>query len=87
MLIAHTIDKHNGKPLYRVMTATVAERLSEEETHEAFIQLHEKMKTPDPGNPNLWVVKIAGYKMLGILNSDAGPSIKNILTLLFPEDD
>jgi len=86
MVIAHTIDTHNGKPVYRAMTASVAEGLSEKEIHEAFTRLHEKMKTPDPENPNLWTVRIGDFKLWGILDPGAGPSKEDVLTLLFPED-
>ena len=86
MKIAHTIEQQNNKKLFRVFTATVAEKLSEEEIHEAFIQLREKMKTPDPENPNLWTVKIGDFKLWGILDPGAGPVKEDVLTLLFPED-
>jgi len=79
-----TIKKSNS--IYRVMTAAVADKLSDAEIHEAFEQLHEKMKTPDPDNPNLWIVHVRNHKLWGILDHGAGPSQKDLLTLLFPED-
>ena len=75
-----------NKPLYRVMTANVSAMLSPEQIQEAFNQLLEKMKVPDPDNPNLWVVVIGKYKLWGILDHGAGPDQEDLLTLLFPED-
>jgi len=86
MKTAYTIEQRNNKKLFRVFTATVFERLTEPEIHEAFTQLHEKMKTPHPENPNLWVVNVDGYKLWGILDPGAGPAREDVLTLLFPED-
>jgi len=86
MKIAHTIDQQDNKKLFKVFTATVAEKLTESEIHEAFAQLHEKMKTPDPENPNLWVVNVAGNRLWGILDPGAGPAKEDVLTLLFPDD-
>ncbi len=68
------------------MTANVSTTLSPEQIQEAFNQLQEKMKVPDPENPNLWVVAIGKYKLWGILDHGAGPSQEDLLTLLFPED-
>jgi len=82
----HTDEKINTNPIHRVMTAAVAEKLSEAEILEAFEKLYEKMKTPDRDNPNLWVVHIGNFKLWGILDHRAGPSQEDLLTLLFPED-
>ena len=82
----HTVEKTNFKPIHRVMTAAVADKLSDTESHKAFEKLYEKMKTPDPDNPNLWVVHIDTHKLWGILDHRAGPSQEDLLTLLFPED-
>ena len=86
MKIAHTIEQQDNKKLFRVYTATVAEKLTESEIHEAFTQLHEKMKTPDPDNPNLWTVTIDSRKIWGILDEGAGPDGEDLFTILFPED-
>ena len=69
-----------------VATAHVAEELSLEQINLAWQQLREKMKTPDPDNPNLWVVWIDGHKLWGILDEKAGPNGEDVFTILFPED-
>jgi len=86
MKIANKIEKHNGRTMYRVISASVDKRLSGKEIYEVFTQLHEKMKTPDPENPNLWTVRIGDFKLWGILDPGAGPANEDVLTLLFPED-
>ncbi len=70
-----------------VVTRNVATTLSPKQIDEAMTQLHEKMKFPDPGNPDLWTVEIdGGYRLWGILDHGAGPKGEDVLTLLFPED-
>ena len=87
--MAWSLLKDGASPVRSVslyLLISVAERLSKKETHEAFTKLHEAIKTPDPDNPNLWVVTVAGYTLWGIFDPGAGPSKEDVLTLLFPED-
>jgi hypothetical protein len=70
-----------------VVSRRVATTLSPEQIGEAMTQLHERMKSQDPDNPDLWTVEIdPGYKLWGILDHGAGPDGEDVLTLLFPED-
>jgi hypothetical protein len=69
-----------------VATAHVTAELSEEQLSRAYHELREKMKTPDPDNPNLWTVIIDGRKLWGILDEGAGPHGEDVFTILFPED-
>lgn len=75
-----------GTEPYKVMTASVADKLSNADIQNAFTQLAEKMKTQDPENPDLWVVRIGKHKLWGILDRGAGPNGMDLLTLLFPKD-
>jgi len=75
-----------GKSRITVMTRTVADTLTPEQIDEAMTQLHEKMKSQDPPNPDLWTVTVAGCKLWAILDHRAGPNGEDVLTLLFPED-
>jgi len=86
MVLPVNNQKVEGRKLYTVMTAHVAETLELPEVMEAFEKLMEKMKTPDPDNPNLWTIEVAGRKLWGILDERAGPNGEDLLTLLFPED-
>jgi hypothetical protein len=86
MVLPIELSKVESTKLYTVMTANVAETLSLPEVMEAFKELWEKMKTPDPDNPNLWTVEVAGRKLWGILDERAGPNGEDLFTLLFPED-
>ena len=52
----------------------------------AFQQFKEKMKTPDPKNPNLWTIWIDKRKLWGILDEEAGPKGEDVFTILFPEE-
>lgn len=69
-----------------VATAHVAAELTEEQLSLAYQELREKMKTPDPENPNLWAVMIDSRKLWGILDEGAGPHGEDVFTILFPED-
>jgi hypothetical protein len=72
--------------LYVVATANVTTELSEQQLARAYRELREKMKTPDPENPNLWTVTINSRKVWGILDEGAGPQGEDLFTILFPED-
>ena len=86
MKTEHINNNRNSNKIFQVTTANVTATLDPEEIQVAFKKLHENMKTPDPKNPNLWVVKIGKHKLWGILDHRAGPSQEDVLTLLFPED-
>lgn len=74
------------RPLLVVATAHVVNELDESRLSRAYEELREKMKTPDPDNPNLWSVIIDGRKLWGILDERAGPNGEDVFTILFPED-
>ena len=86
MKTEHINNNHSSKIFLRVTTANVTATLDPEEIQVAFKKLHESMKTPDPENPNIWVVMIGKHKLWGILDHRAGPFQEDVLTLLFPED-
>ena len=86
MVCVNIENPEADKNIFRVVSASVAQRLTGEEIHEAFTQLHEKMKTRDPDNPDLWVIEINDRKLWGILDRKAGASGEDVLTILFPED-
>ncbi len=73
-------------PMIHVMTCGVQAELTPEEIYRANQQLMEKMKKPDPDNPNLWTVEIGRFKLWGILDEGAGPNGENIFTILFPNE-
>jgi hypothetical protein len=75
-----------GNGMLTVVTATVMDTLTVDELYLAVLQLREKMKTPDPKNPNLWSTEINGYKLWGILDEGAGPNGERTFTILFPSD-
>lgn len=77
---------NHPKKRITVATKNVVSTLTNLEIVQAFKRLSEKMKVHDPENPNLWVVKINGHKLWGILDEGAGPNREDVLTLLFPED-
>ncbi len=81
-----TTDTPKERKMYVVATANVVSTLSEQQLSTAYHQLREKMKTPDPDNPNLWSVSIDGWKIWGILDEGAGPQGEDLFTILFPED-
>ena len=86
MKTEHINNNHNCNKIFRVTTDNVTSTLDPEEIQIAFKILKESMKTPDPENPNLWVVMIGKHKLWGILDHRAGPFQEDVLTLLFPED-
>ena len=69
-----------------VATAHVVHELNESQLSQTWLELREKMKTPDPDNPNLWTVMIDSRKLWGILDEGAGPHGEDVFTILFPED-
>ncbi len=73
-------------PPQTVVSRTVYETLTPEEIHHAFTILFEKMKVPDPANPNLWTVQINGRRLWGILDEGAGTDGQNLVSLIYPED-
>ena len=75
-----------NKALLVVATSNVVHELNESQLSQAWLQLREKMKTPDPDNPNLWTVIIDSRKLWGILDEGAGPHGEDVFTILFPED-
>ena len=86
MNVAYLTANTTKRQLYVVATANVAAELSEQKLAKAYNELREKMKTPDPENPNLWTTTIDGRKVWGILDEGAGPQGENLFTILFPED-
>jgi hypothetical protein len=86
MNIAYFTAQTTNRKMYFVATAHVAAELSEQQISRAYNELREKMKTPDPENPNLWTVIIDGRTVWGILDEGAGPSGEDLFTMLFPED-
>ena len=72
--------------LFVVATAHVTTELSEQQLAKTYRDLRERMKTPDPDNPNLWTVTIDGRRVWGILDEHAGPQGEDLFTILFPED-
>ena len=86
MKVAYLTANTTKKQLYVVATANVASTLSEQQLRRAYLALREKMKTPDPDNPNLWIVIIDGREIWGILDEGAGPDGEDLFTILFPED-
>ncbi len=75
-----------SKAMIHVMTASVQAELTPEEIKAAHQELMQKMKTPDPDNPNLWSVEINGRTLWGIFDEEAGPKGEDIFSVLFPED-
>ena len=86
MNVAYLTANTTKKRLYVVATANVTTELSEQQLSKAYRELKEKMKTPDPENPNLWTTTIDGRKVWGILDERAGPHGEDLFTILFPED-
>ncbi|MFC1550927.1 hypothetical protein ACFL6P_00040 [Candidatus Latescibacterota bacterium] len=86
MNVAYLTANTTKKRLYVVATANVTTELSEQQLARAYRELKEKMKTPDPENPNLWTITINGRKVWGILDERAGPQGEDLFTILFPED-
>ncbi len=72
--------------MHTVITQHVKSELTPEEIYAAFTELMEKMKTPDPDNPNLWSVEIGEKTLWGILDEGAGPQGSDLFTILFPSD-
>lgn len=73
-------------PTIHVMTCGVQAELTPEEIAWVHQELMEKMKTPDPDNPNLWTTKIRGQTIWGILDEGAGPNGEDLFSLLFPHE-
>ena len=86
MNVAYLTAKSSTRRLYVVATANIAATLSPEQLSRAYSDLREKIKTPDPDNPNLWTTIIDGRKIWGILDEGAGPDGEDLFTILFPED-
>ena len=86
MNYAYLTAQTTNRKMYIVATAQVAAELSEQQISRAYNELREKMKTPDPDNPNLWTVIIDGRTVWGILDEGAGPSGEDLFTMLFPDD-
>lgn len=81
-----TIEKLGGNRIQTVVSRSVFDTLTPEQIHQAFTEMFEKMKVPDPDNPNLWTIHIAGHRIWGILDEGAGENGLDLLTLIFPED-
>ena len=81
-----TINKPGGESIQTVVTRGVFETLTPEQIHQAFTIFFEKMKVPDPENPNLWTIEIDGHKLWGILDEGAGENGCNLATVLFPTE-
>ena len=73
MRTAYLTNRAVKKGLLVVATSNVVHELNESQLSQAWQQLREKMKTPDPENPNLWTVIIDDRKIWGILDEGAGP--------------
>ncbi|MFC1608099.1 hypothetical protein ACFL47_09025 [Candidatus Latescibacterota bacterium] len=86
MNVAYLTANTTKRQLYVVATSNVTTELSEQKLAKAYHELREKMKTPDPENPNLWTVAIDGRTVWGILDERAGPQGEDLFTILFPED-
>ena len=76
----------NTRPMLTVVTQNVMTTLSNEQVARAVNMLHEAMMKPDPDNPNLWVARLDGYIVGGILEEGAGAEGQDAFTVLFPED-
>ena len=74
------------KPMLTVVSRGVMDTLSPDELHTAASQLKQKMKVPDPDNPNLWTTEVGPYKLWGILDERAGPKGEDVFTVLFPKE-
>jgi len=81
-----TINKLGDKTIQTVVSRGVFNTLTPEQIHQAFTQFFEKMKVPDPDNPNLWTVHVGGYRIWGILDEGAGTEGQDLVTLIFPEE-
>ena len=80
------INKLGEKSMQTVVSRRVFETLTPEQIHQAFTILFEKMKVPDPDNPNLWTVHVGGHRLWGILDEGAGTDGQDLLSLIYPED-
>jgi hypothetical protein len=80
------VQKMQNETVRTVVTRGVRDALSADEIRAAVTELREKMKTPDPENPNLWTVQVGPHTLWGILDEHAGPNGESICTLLFPEE-
>ena len=81
-----TLSKLGGQQIETVVSRGVFDQLTPEEIKQAFDILFEKMKTPDPDNPNLWTVEIAGHMLWGILDEGAGPKGESVISIIFPSE-
>jgi len=86
MNVAYLTANSTTHKLFVVATAHVVAELTEQQLAKAYCDLSEKMKTPDPDNPNLWTVTIDDRRIWGILDEHAGPQGEDLFTILFPED-
>ena len=81
-----TRSKPIGSTIQTVVTNGISTTLTPEQIQQVFSEMFEKMKTPDPDNPNLWTVHISGHRIWGILDEGAGEDGRSLLTLLFPSE-
>ncbi|MBT4485495.1 MAG: hypothetical protein HOC71_17650 [Candidatus Latescibacteria bacterium] len=86
MNVAYLTTNTAQRRLYVVATANVTTELSEQQLAKSYRELMEKIKTPDPENPNLWTITVDGRKVWGILDERAGPEGEDLFTILFPKD-
>jgi hypothetical protein len=80
------IQNLESETVRTVVTRGVRDALSADEIRAAVTELREKMKTPDPENPNLWTVQVGPHTLWGILDEHAGPNGENVFTVLFPSE-
>ena len=69
-----------------VVTRGVMDTLNPDELHTAVRQLKQKMKVPDPENPNLWIVQVGPHTLWGILDEHAGANGEDVFTVIFPDE-
>jgi hypothetical protein len=74
------------RSMITVATAGVIASVTPEELYAITTELFEKMKTPDPDNPNLWSTQRGGHTFWGILDEGAGPNGEDVFTILFASE-
>ena len=70
----------------RIVSNGVLDQFSIDEIEEAFSNLEEQMKAPDPLNPDMWTVHVGDRRVWGILDRGCGWKGRAVLTILLPEE-
>ena len=85
-MICPTNNNKEERRIITVMTRGIQAELTPDEILIVYRELMEKMKTPDPNNPNLWSTKFKDRTIWGVLDEKAGPNGEDVFCIMYPSE-